>query len=158
MSRLGPSHCRYICLKHRVAILRPQWKVEVHRNLTTLLQLYLVDVSCIWLILNEAQMHCNTTVGCNLEALVKGGSIQKLDSMHGHSEHMTCCQQGMNLKVVKMNKHLGSLDPIWAKCSKSGQIFLRSEQKNIHVYNDINQYFIISALYNVKYIIIYYLF
>ena len=35
MSLLGPSHCRYICLKHRVAILRPQQKMVLHRNLTT---------------------------------------------------------------------------------------------------------------------------
>ena len=57
-------------------------------------------------------------LGCNLEARVKGGSIQKLDRVHGHCECVTCCQPGLNLKVGKMNYHL---DPIWAKCSKSGQ-------------------------------------
>ena len=45
MSRLGPSHCRYICLKHRVAMLRPQWKVAITETWT-----WPRDGSCIWLI------------------------------------------------------------------------------------------------------------
>ena len=42
--------------------------------------------SCIWLISNEAQMHYDTTVGYNLEALVKDGGIQQLDIVDGHSD------------------------------------------------------------------------
>ena len=40
---------------------------------------------CIWLISNEAQEHFDTSVGRDLEAQVKGGDIQKLDSVHGCS-------------------------------------------------------------------------
>ena len=32
-----------------------------------------LDGSCIWLILNEAQEHYHTTIGCNLEIPVKDG-------------------------------------------------------------------------------------
>ena len=51
MTLQGPSHCRYICLKHRVAILGPQWKVAVYRNLT----------ACI-------------ALGCHVTAIVSGWS------------------------------------------------------------------------------------
>ena len=52
---------------------------------------YLSDLSCIWLISNEAQMQYDTTVGCNLEAQMKGGGIQKLDCVHWpwHCEGVT---------------------------------------------------------------------
>ena len=36
---------------------------------------------------------------------------------------------GLILKVGKMNYCLGKMDPIWAKCLKSGQNFSRSGQK-----------------------------
>ena len=42
-------------------------------------QLYLADLSCIWLILIEALMHYYTRLGCYLEVLLKGGGIQQLD-------------------------------------------------------------------------------
>ena len=38
---------------------------------------------------------------------------------------------GLILKVGKMNYCLGKMDPIWAKCLKSGQNFSRSGQKKI---------------------------
>ena len=38
---------------------------------------------------------------------------------------------GLILKVGKMNYCLGKMDPIWAKCLKSGQNCSRSGQKNI---------------------------
>ena len=41
--------------------------------------------ACILLISNEVQpeTHYNTRVGCDLEAPVKGGGIQKLDRVNG---------------------------------------------------------------------------
>ena len=36
---------------------------------------------------------------------------------------------GLILKVGKMNYRLGKMDPIWAKCLKTGQNFSRSGQK-----------------------------
>ena len=132
-------------------------------------QLYLADLSCIWLISNEALMHYDTTVGCYLEAPLKCGGIQQLDRVQGHCDRVTHCQPGLNLKVEKRDPiwalwtpsgqnvrnvgktlldrmqrhrdsvthcqpglnlkvrkkrpHLGTLDPIWAKCSQSGQNF-----------------------------------
>ena len=40
---------------------------------------------------------------------------------------------GLILKVGKMNYCLGKMDPIWAKCLKSGQNFSRSGQKNLFI-------------------------
>ena len=40
-----------------------------------------------------------------------------------------CPFPGLNLKVGKMNYHLGNLDPKWKKCLKSGQHFSRSGPK-----------------------------
>ena len=59
------------------------------------------DFSCIWLISNEVQAHYNTTVGCDLEASAKGGSIQILDDVHGRRDSVTCCHQDLNLKVAR---------------------------------------------------------
>ena len=42
---------------------------------------------CIWLISSKAQ-------GCYLEAKVKGGSIQKFDSVHWHCDHVTAGVSG----------------------------------------------------------------
>ena len=79
-------------------------------------------------------MHYDTTVGCDLEAPLKGGGIQQLDRVQGYRDRVTHCQPGLNLKVGKKRPHLGTLDPIWAKCSKSGQNFSRIGQKKfIHV-------------------------
>ena len=91
--------------------------------------MYLADLSCIWLISNEALMHYDTTVGCDLEAPLKGGGIQQLDRVQGYRDRVTHCQPGLNLKVGKKRPHLGTPDPIWAKCSKSGQNFSRIGQK-----------------------------
>ena len=103
-------------------------------------QLYLADLSCIRLIWNKALMHYDTTVGCNSEAPLKGGSIQKLDSVQGHSDSVTHCKPGLNLKVGKMRPHLSTWDPIWAKCSKSGQNFSRGGQKKfIHWFSFLSQ-------------------
>ena len=44
-------------------------------------------------------MHYDTTVGCYLEAPVKGGGIQKLDCVHGHRDRVTRGYQGLNLNV-----------------------------------------------------------
>ena len=84
-------------------------------------RLYLADLICIWLVSNEALMHYYTTVGCDLEAPLKGGGIQQLDSAQGHRDRVTHCQPGLNLKVCKKRPHLGTPYPTWAKCSKSGQ-------------------------------------
>ena len=86
-------------------------------------QLYLADLSCIWLICNEKQMHYDTTVGCDLKAPVKGGGIQQLDLVQGHCDRVTHCHSGLNLNMGKMNYHLGSQDPYWAIFLKSGQTF-----------------------------------
>ena len=59
--------------------------------------------SCIWLILNEAQTHYNTTVSCNLEAPVKGGGIQQFNHVDGHQALMAARHAVTNLKVNKMN-------------------------------------------------------
>ena len=72
-----------------------------------------------------------TTVGCYLEAPLKGGGIQQLDRVQGYRDRVTHCQPGLNLKVGKKRPHLGTPDPIWAKCSKSGQNFSRIGQKKI---------------------------
>ena len=78
-------------------------------------------------------MHYDTTVDCNLEAPVKGGGIQQLDRVQEHSDRVTHCHSGLNLKGDKMNYHLGTRDPIWAIFSKSGQNFSRSgPKKKIH--------------------------
>ena len=61
------------------------------------------DGSYIWLISNEAQMQYDTTVGCDLEAPVKGGVIENLDHVHGHRDRVTRCNPGLKLKVGKMN-------------------------------------------------------
>ena len=53
---------------------------------------------------------------------------------HPQAHSKTPLFPGLNLKVGKMNCSLGHLDPIWAKCLKSGQNFFRSGQKKfIHV-------------------------
>ena len=86
-----------------------------------------------WLISNGALMHYDTTVGCDLEAPLKGGGIQQLDRVQGHYDRVTQCQPYLNLKVGKQRPHLGTLDPMWAKCSKRGQNFSTSGQnKFIH--------------------------
>ena len=46
------------------------------------------DCSCTWLILTEAQLYY-AAAGGDLEAPVKGGGIQKLDSVHGRRESVT---------------------------------------------------------------------
>ena len=51
--------------------------------------------------------------------------LQYLDRVQGHRGRVTHCQPGLNLKVGKKRTHLGTPDPIWAKCSKSGQNFSR---------------------------------
>ena len=82
-------------------------------------------------------MHYCTTVGWDLEALVNCGGIQQLDCVQGHSDCVTSCHPGLNLKVGKMNYSLDNLDPIWTICSKSGQNFSRSGQnKFIHALID----------------------
>ena len=76
-------------------------------------------------------MHYDRTVGCEFEAPLKGGGLQQLDRVQGHRDSVTHCHQGLNLKVGKMNPHLGNPDPIsaiWAKCLESGQNFSRSGQ------------------------------
>ena len=57
--------------------------------------------------------------------------LQQLDRVQGHRDRVTHCQQGLNLKVGKKRPHLGTPDPIWAKCSKSGQNVSRIGQKKI---------------------------
>ena len=136
MSLPGPSHCRCFCLKQRVAILRPKWKV-VFRNLTACMGARTTSQGphdSNWisgLISIEAQMHYCTIVDCQcyLEASVKDGGTQTLDSVHGHWDRVMCCDPGLNLKVSKMNHSLGNLDPNWAICLENGQNFSRSEQK-----------------------------
>ena len=61
-----------------------------------------------------------------------GGGMQQLDRAQGHRDRVTRCHPGQNSKVGKMVYSLGDLDPNWATCSKSGQIFLDG-QKTIHV-------------------------
>ena len=55
---------------------------------------------------------------------MRGGGIQKLDSVHGHCDSVTHDHQGLNLNVGKTNCGPGNLDPDWGKRSKSGQTFL----------------------------------
>ena len=43
----------------------------------------------------------------------------------------------LNLKVGKMNYHLGNLDPNWAKCLKRGQNFSRSGPKENIIRNQM---------------------
>ena len=87
-------------------------------------QLYLADLSCIRLISNEALMHFDTTVGCYVEAPLKGGGIQQFDSVQRHSDSVTHCQLGLNLKVESGQKetpsghcrpHLGKMFKNWVK-------------------------------------------
>ena len=91
-------------------------------------QLYLADLQ--WS--TDALRHnSGLLVTCYLEAPLKGGGIQQLDRVQGHtgSDCVTHCQQGLNLKVGKKRPHLGTQDPIWAKCSKRGQNFSRMGKK-----------------------------
>ena len=80
-----------------------------------------VHLSCTWLISNEALMHYDTTVGCDIEAPLKGSGIQQLDRVQGHRDHVTHCQPGLNLKVGKKTPsghsgpHLGKMFEKWAK-------------------------------------------
>ena len=74
-------------------------------------------------------MHYDTTADCDLQAPVKGCCMPKLDSMHGHRDHVTRCNPGLNLKVDQRNYCLGTLDQNWAIFSKNGQGFSRSGQK-----------------------------
>ena len=71
-------------------------------------------------------MHYDTTVGCDLEAPLKGGGIQQLDPVQRHRDRVTHCHPGLNLKVGKMKPYLGNQDPIWAIFSKSGLNFSRT--------------------------------
>ena len=52
----------------------------------------------------------------------------KLDSVHGHCARVTRCDQGLNLKVSKMNYRLGNPDPNYPICSEIGQNVSRSGQ------------------------------
>ena len=70
--------------------------------------------SCTLLISNKAKMHYNTTVGCHLEAPVKGGGIQNLDSTHGHCDSVMSRHQGLNLKLAKWTM-------VWAIWTLTGQ-------------------------------------
>ena len=55
---------------------------------------------------------------------------------------------GLILKVGKMNYCLGKMDPIWAKCLKSGQNFSRSGQKKfIHLQNSLCQRGVAAMLF-----------
>ena len=85
--------------------------------------------------LDRVHGHCDTAVNSDLEAPVKGGGIHKLDCLDGGSDSVTRCNPspGLNLKVGKMNYRLGTLDPIWAISSKSGQNFSRRGQFFIHL-------------------------
>ena len=42
-----------------------------------------------------------------------------------HPQPLNTPFSGLNLKVGKLNYHLGNLDPNWAKCLKSGQLFYK---------------------------------
>ena len=121
----GDSECTLCPTRRRPPITAKTSTVQCH----CWSQLYLAGLSCIWLTLNEALMHYDTTVGCDLEAPMKGGGMQQLDHMQGHHDRVTHCQPDLNLKVGKKRSHLGTSDPIWAKCSKNGQNFSKSGQK-----------------------------
>ena len=127
MSQPGPSHCRW---STGLPLLswgqRERWQYTA-----TWMELGPRGNSCIWLISNEAQMHHDKTVGCYLEAPVKGSSIQKLDHVHWHCDWVTCCHPALNLKVGKMNYGLGNQATDWAIRSKSGQNFSRTGEKKI---------------------------
>ena len=66
-------------------------------------------------------MHYDTTVGCNLEAPLKGGGVQQLDRVQGHCDRVTHCHPGLNLKVAneppsgQSGPHLGKMFEKWAK-------------------------------------------
>ena len=115
-------------------------KKGVYKNLTAWLQLYLVDLSCIWLIWNEAQMHCNTTVGCYLELQPWGPSERWQYTETWQHPWAQWTREVLSarpeLESGKMNYHLGSLEPIWAKWSKSGQDFLEVGKKKLFMGNE----------------------
>ena len=129
-------------LKCKRKILTPQWKVAVaawrHGHSDHMMaivsgwsRLYLADLerSTDALRNNSGLLPWGSTA-----APVKGGCIQKLDHMHGHSERVMHCHQGLNLKVDKINYHLGSLHAEWAVFLESGQYFSRSGEKNKFIY------------------------
>ena len=54
-------------------------------------------------------MHYDATVGCYLEvSSERGGGIQKLGRVHGHSDRVMRCHPGLNLKVGKMKYGLAN--------------------------------------------------
>ena len=135
MSQLGPSHGRYICLKHRVTIFRPKWKVAVYRNLTACIalghhvtavisggwsQLYLVDLE--WS--TDALQH---TSGLQLRP-----QWEKLDRVHGHRERVTCCQPG--LKWAKWTTVWAFWTPLGQNVLKVGKTFLEVSKRNLFMY------------------------
>ena len=80
----------------------------------------MADLNCIWLISTEAQMHYDTTVGCDLEVPLKGGGIQKLDHVHGHCERLTpswpVLESGQNELLFRQAvPQLGNMFEKWIK-------------------------------------------
>ena len=74
-----------------------------------------------------------TTSPCSLLS-----SHKPLARIHTYTKHPQPHQKtplfpGLNLKVGKMNYHLGNFEPNWAKCLKVGKPFLEVGKKFIHL-------------------------
>ena len=125
----GPSHCRCICLKHKVAILRLKWKVAIYRILTMCM-----GTGTMWQQLCVADLEWSTGALWHNKGSLSWGPSERQwcietwqpASWHGHCDSMMSGHQDLNFKVGKMIYCLGNPDPDWAKCSKSGQNFSRS--------------------------------